>query len=336
MLAKILAPALLLPLFFLGSAFFLHRQSPGPQELYLELSAITAEGQAVSGAQVFIQNQMLGVSDSFGHWRKSVSLPASPLLNIRIEKSTADGEQFASKNLPFPRLSRVESHPSAPVQLTLKLNPRKIAGGLFASVWFQLLAPADSEKKSTQAHFRWLEQQLLPVLQREAVHRGMRLQPTSSWQIGLNSIEIPEATQNPALIRINAQNLEKAKSLDFMVAATQGPAQVVQEIFKKLKLHLDDQFALRGWQKYTLALPGLHPRGADVFIAGIKAIPRGNNSWEYWGRDKQQANLSVVEENRVTFRRRIVMGRDSELRLDPSAPRKVSEADWQFFSPSRE
>jgi hypothetical protein len=75
--------------------------------VYFEIKAISAGGHPQSGAEVYLQNKLVGLTDSFGEWhgfkKAGIGLDAS----IKITKKNPNGVSYGvTKAVPIPSAPR--------------------------------------------------------------------------------------------------------------------------------------------------------------------------------------------------------------------------------------
>jgi hypothetical protein len=291
---------------------------PAPATYDFSLIALSTDGQPIAGARVYLQKQEVGITDSFGRWQKTQAMTIDKLLHVSVEKTSADSQLVGSKNFILAELSREDG--AILIHHNIILQPKGTAlrkkRGQFPrqddslhSLWFQLAAPKNSSPLAPQ-HYRYLEKSLLPALTQLARSLKLQVEATSPWQLSLSTLVMPEGTRTPALLRVVAQHPNAAGPIDFLVPITGSVKMIAEEIFKKLQFHIDDQFTARGWQQFTLHIEGVQAQQAEVYIAGFKAEALKPSVWQYWGRNNQQANLAIVENGRLTYRQRILMGKE--------------------------
>lgn len=286
----------------LGSALWLLGRRPAqPQTRSFAVTALTDDGQPVVGAEVYLQQELVGITDSYGQWKKVYSLPAAQVIHLRVEKTVSNGRLLGVKNL----VTTEQNAEELSATLTLDAQPQQ------PGMWIQLDAGSASSER--RQYYRWMEKTLLPALTNEARSRQIQLEATSPWQMLVSPIAISDPTPTPTLLRIQVRDQGSSPQIDFLVSALGPVPKIAKDIFAKVRFQQQQQFLSKGWTKYQLRLRGELPQGARVFVAGIKAVSLGKQTWEYWGRPDQAANLSVIDDGRVIFRRRMIVGRDAEL-----------------------
>lgn len=96
---------------------------------YVEIKVIDANGKPVPGALVKDAERSLGLSDSFGEWRRYVRAEAGAVLRYSVSKKGASGKIVsASKNIAVPAArpsGDTELELKATVQLPARMGDRK-------------------------------------------------------------------------------------------------------------------------------------------------------------------------------------------------------------------
>jgi hypothetical protein len=308
-----------LALLLLSAAYLLLRSpsAPEPQLFDFALTAVSEEGQPLAGARVFLQGEEVGLTNSFGQWQKTQSLAINRVLHIIMKKSTTEGELEGIKNIELSPARRDEK--ALAVHHTIKLLAKASSAlrsrGMYptqddslTSLWFQLLAPPNAATPAQREHYRYLEKGLIPALYQNARLLGVQVHATSAWQMNLSTLQMPDGLRTPALLRVVARHPHRGESIDFLTGVTGTPGMVAQEIFRKLRFHINSKFSPHGWKRYSLRLAGVDPKKAAIYVSGFKAEAAEDSLWHYWGKSQQQAYLSVVVKGRVVYRQRLAMG----------------------------
>jgi len=104
--------------FWVGSKFSKHfLKEPF---VYFELKAIDGDGHPVAGADVWIENNRKGITDSFGEWRRYIRMQAGSSLQVRMKKDHQGQSLETLKNIVVPISSR-EGKKSLEVSGTITL-----------------------------------------------------------------------------------------------------------------------------------------------------------------------------------------------------------------------
>src|SRR5690606_2013287 len=69
---------------------------------YFELKAIDVDGRPVAGATVSHNDEQVGVTDSYGAWRRFLRVSPGQTFRVHLRKSTPSGVLVAVKNLAIP------------------------------------------------------------------------------------------------------------------------------------------------------------------------------------------------------------------------------------------
>ncbi|MGE0173602.1 MAG: hypothetical protein AB7T49_12470 [Oligoflexales bacterium] len=105
-----------------GAIFFVFTHSWAKPEAFafVDLKAITQSGHPVAGAEVFLDDKTMGFTDSFGEWRKFVSVRAEQKLHFVFAKTT-ESESFAGEKTIMVAASHQKGR-EAEVKSTVQLR----------------------------------------------------------------------------------------------------------------------------------------------------------------------------------------------------------------------
>lgn len=198
---------------------------------YFEIKAIDSEGRTVTGATVSHNDEQVGVTDSFGEWRRFLRVTPGETYRIQLKKSTPTGDLVAVKNLAVPakvpengdleltgsvKMFRagkardmrksdsaadavqadagtpVETNEAVPVQGQVGAAPAAMMA--LSSIWFV----ADGAKSAVL-------NDLVANLRRRSLELGLRVDPDSPFRIRLRAIggdlSVKLGKASPVLIR---------------------------------------------------------------------------------------------------------------------------------------
>lgn len=198
---------------------------------YFEVKAIDGNGRPVAGATVKNGEDLVGVTDSFGEWRRFLRVTPGQTYRFHLTKNTANGQLVAIKNLAVPmkipeqrdleltgsvkmylskttdslpaKAVREVAAPEADMRTAAAPAPDP-AGVLDASqIWFV----ADGEKS---AHLN----EVIASLRRRSLELGMRIDPDASLRLRLRVLanEGGRKGQGTSLIKITATRANAANS----------------------------------------------------------------------------------------------------------------------------
>jgi hypothetical protein len=169
---------------------------------YFELRAIDPDGRPVAGATVERAQDTLGITDSYGEWRRFMRVRLGETVAISIKKKTSSGYLVAIKNLAvpaaLPREGELEVKGSvqlthaagragtppinsathaahfkktAPLKATARVAPFDLS-----RVWFVVEGPTHAPAQA-----------VLAALQQRSHELGVQVDPASAWRIVLRS-----------------------------------------------------------------------------------------------------------------------------------------------------
>lgn len=79
--------------------------------VFFEVRALDINGHPVAGAIVKLDDDLDGITDSFGEWRRYVRYPLGSTVKIRVRKQTSKGWLEAKKNVKVPEKPKRDSEP---------------------------------------------------------------------------------------------------------------------------------------------------------------------------------------------------------------------------------
>lgn len=213
---------------------------------YFEIKAIDADGRPVAGANVVRGDEQVGVTDSFGEWRRFMRVVPGESFKVSLSKSTPEGDLVAVKNLAVPvRLPESGDlevtgsvkmfHAGRAPEVRAKQEARQAQapdqGPAAAEASSDVIGP---ESEAASASFVDLSRiwfvadgqqsgmltEVINALRRRSLELGMRIDPKAGFRLRLTTIAGDLSSRRgkagPVLIR---------------VAGTAGPAHTEQFTF---------------------------------------------------------------------------------------------------------
>ena len=119
-LGAFLAFVAVVAVFVSAIAFIYKPKGINPYSL-VAVRTLTSSGNSVGGAKVFVDGEPLGLTDSFGEWRKYMRLDESDKHTIRVEK-TLSGKKFTAEKMFSIRF---EQDKVSEVSVSLELKSEK-------------------------------------------------------------------------------------------------------------------------------------------------------------------------------------------------------------------
>ena len=239
-----------------------------------ELKAIDSEGHPVAGARVSYLDKVLGVTDSFGEWRRFLKFRKGQSITLKLKKRSRDLELLASKNLIVP--IEHNNSESLSVKATVKLNAKAFNGrgshrvkkkpgnevsrgkhkisaeneGMMSdgtdendpyySVWFSVFDFGHDRSGKTNV----LRTNLLPALEQASIRKGLELRENSPWQVGIGHVTYRGKPSFPGVIRVIARRVGSEKKIDFLKNYTGSSDITADKILDSLKLHTPKPYSL--------------------------------------------------------------------------------------------
>ena len=240
-----------------------------------EVKAIDSEGHPVAGARVSYADKILGVTDSYGEWRRFLRFKKGQSITLNLKKRSRDFELLASKNLIVP-IDTYDSE-SLNVKATVKLNAHAIHGKIapergkkiprrtrakgsfkvgraeqgvsegladendpYYSVWFSVFDFGHDRSGKTKV----LKTKLVPAIERASIVKGLELRENSSWQVGVGHIAYRGKPSFPGVIRVIARMVGSEKKIDFLKNYTGSSEITAEKILETLKHHTPKPYSL--------------------------------------------------------------------------------------------
>ncbi len=183
---------------------------------YLELRVIDMDGRPVAGATVSSKARAVGVTDSFGEWRRFMRVTLGSKLSLNVSKSIDGKTVKARKLLAIPAKApevgdlevkgalqigtsldnlRPAPAPMTVAEPTVKQEEKKLemiarAAELnYDRVWFYVEKPAAKIKSErSRKRAKELATLVLNSLKKRARQLGLKVDPGASWKIKLQHL----------------------------------------------------------------------------------------------------------------------------------------------------
>lgn len=202
------------------------RFSPSEKEsvyALLELRAVDSEGSSVAGAEVFLRKKKLGVTDSFGEWRRYLRLTPGEKVHAGIVKKSMKGTIYWQAEISLPKSyegkgQRKESEWRMTVELKPKrssvaatnrvkrssarkrkpnhypedevlLSDRIIDTGSLNAVNIRMSAFKPSLNSLMESHqYQVLKEKIVPEMVAQAAEKGLEITRSPDWTIELEYV----------------------------------------------------------------------------------------------------------------------------------------------------
>lgn len=194
---------------------------------YFEIKAIDPDGRPVAGAMVKNGDAQLGVTDSFGEWRRFMRVKLGSTVTLNLTKKATGGTLTALKNMAVPLAmpEAGELELSGSVQLAKagqknqkqkkqmidvaqeqrsepapepagESTPHEAAPARdLSTVWFMAASNGASSAKV---------QEVVNALRRRSRELGLRIDPASPLRITLRALETTGASAGESLVQVDA------------------------------------------------------------------------------------------------------------------------------------
>lgn len=242
---------------------------------YFEIKAIDAEGHPVAGASVQRGEEQVGVTDSFGEWRRFLRVIPGETFKVRLTKATPEGTLVAVKNLAVPttlpdtgdlevtgsvkmyhsgrapdtkggsdaRHARAPTAPAAvpdaPAEAAIPAASTPVAGTVsdLSRIWFIADGPQSA-----------LLTEVVSALRRRSLELGMRVDPKAGFRIRLTAMPGESARKtkaSPVLIRVaGTAGAEHDEVFSYLRNFQETPYQTARDILWAMTVHTRHQVAV--------------------------------------------------------------------------------------------
>jgi len=329
------AVALVVGLFTINGNIF----GGGAQEFaYFEIKAIDPSGHPVAGALVRHGENRIGITDSFGEWRRFMRVQLGRSMAITISKKTPQGKLQATRNfaVPYKMPASGEIEVTGRIQLQsegtpvnenantqvvqqLDVEPSKIAKPIAtpSRKTVHIIYDSTNERNwsaEDRERGRMLRRNVVPSLAALAVEKGYQIDPHSHWQLVLTHLPIEGDTGFVMLTSRRTETSEPRASTfirNYMGQASLTAERLFAIVDSQPENGWQDKPPVSGWQAQELRVLGTATDSTHVFVSGFPAYPKDGNTWTYWGQDGQRANLTVVQQGQIIYRSQIVNSKAS-------------------------
>ncbi len=190
--------------------------------VYFEITALDPTGHPIAGAEVKIGAQMVGVTDSFGQWRRYLRVAQEQGLYLQIKKKTASQTYSVIRSFAVPRTRdasgerkivhsfKLERYGSPQSQGLAHAAPHEtppgtqVAADKWDKIWFHVTSDAAAGVRKT-----FLEQQVLAALRQRAQYLGLAVSPQSQWQVEITPLSAGLQRSLPDVFRVVSTRAEE-------------------------------------------------------------------------------------------------------------------------------
>jgi hypothetical protein len=285
------------------------------QSIYFEITVIDGEGHPLGGATVSAKGKDLGVTDSFGEWRRFLRVHPGSTLSLHMEKMHQGTLLEVTKNLAIPRetfalkdmeiRTTIQLQPQSPSQNAVsaaKEPPAPVEPILTHQIWFAQLE--GSKTQSTEITNKI--QSLLTSLTSQAKKQGYEVDKKSLWQVALQWIPAQEPHHGSGLLRVISLQPGAKSPLDFLQPTIASSPTTAASILEKI---LAPELTLPGEESasHYIHIQGHNPSDLDVFVSGKKATyDPAEKGWKYTEPSFTKSFLTILHEGHVVYRKQIL------------------------------
>lgn len=232
---------------------------------YFEIKAIDANGRPIAGAVVARGDEQVGVTDSFGEWRRFLRVTPGETFRVNLSKVTAEGELVAVKNIAVPakmpesgdlELSgSVRMFASSQMHESLgKADVRQAQVPSANAMQAQVVAPAVTPPGVISDISRiWFVvdgqqsgdlSEVVSALRRRSLELGMRVDPKAALRIRLSTIAGESTAERgktaPALVAVTGTYADTSmheERFSFLRNFQETPYQTARDILWATTVH---------------------------------------------------------------------------------------------------
>ena len=212
-----------------------------------ELRVINHDGRAIVGAKIFDGKELLGLTDSFGEWRRYLRYPPGKSLVLKITKRKNDKQLFASKNflIPLKDISDEIRIIKSSIIIKSQRNKKNKDIEKHYGVWFSIFNPRPLSQ-NLKAKMRL--QKILSALYYESKNIGLKLNRHSPWQVKLAHLPFEKRYgKQKGLLRLVSSSPWQAKNekIDFLQNYSPSENVSAKKILAQLKNHLSRSYLVK-------------------------------------------------------------------------------------------
>ena len=325
---------------------------------YFELRTLGPTSRPVPGARVYHKKNQVGVTDSYGEWRRFMKVRVGSKVTFHVRKKQGGQLLYGKKIFQLPRDIAVGREPELSGSIQLKFAKRQpkvrsiepsasavVAGTVesirpalsqskkatdkevflatsrfYRSVWFSVMdsQAGDSLAEKKTAQLRSF---VVPRLKNFAKSWGLLLSPQAEWQISIRHLPIDASGGKiPGLIRVVSNQYGDTEKIDFLRNYTGSAEKTARVILRGLKSHV----AYPHWVFAT-----------DSRQVALKQQPQ-QQFWTVKGGDRLTDGSRVLQPVKFDSRRRLSTlgdcGRSRCLFYSAKAPSFPPFSSWKHYS----
>lgn len=359
----------------------------------LAIRAVNVSGNSLGGAKVFINEKEIGLTDSFGEWRKYLRLEESAQHKVRVEKMLGKKKYSAEKKFEI----KFTEDQVAEVTVSLELKSRTFATTAMQNkkrktklrkvveVPQNLISISVRNSKKARRSLlakhqsSVLADKVVPALISDLDKKGIKNVKKSKWQLvfsyvpkkgdvgyikgDISWVDAKGKTHKTSFIKEFSRTInDTARSLSATIKSHVSKGYWGRLEKDSWKIELDDvpeywkfrrekvlvdqlgkaypvnvklkdgepsqaelmtggflpchqeqqgarcyfmsrsieeQTPRPGWESHSLKGFGKLPQGAEIFVAGYKAVALGNNQWSYWAPNGGLVKVNIIADGKI-------------------------------------
>lgn len=304
-----------------GAIWMVSRERPKERPfVYFELRAINDGGHPLPGVEILGNQKRLGLTDSFGEWRKYLRVPLGSAVHFELSKDYPSGAIKASKTFSIPRaitqkgtlemtgtvqLTSAQSAVAATRPVAPIATKAPIAVPAPAVVPVPLAPPPElSTQQTTRIGFSIGDERsevlsnVMHALEELSSAEGWLVDPKSPWRVRLQHLAYPRDPTFVGLIRVTS--VDDHGIVKEFLRNYEGVAQLsAKTIFTALS-----KPPVGTGPAHRLQLYGLNDPSAGIFVGGDKLVEKEGQRWIYHSA-LPSTYVTIVRGNAIAFRKLI-------------------------------
>ena len=304
LMALLLAGSAVTAWFGLQNATGTSRSSALP--IYLEVKVHDGRAHPVAGAALFYKEKLIGVTDSFGEWRRFLKLRPGSTLALLVRKSVAGNPIHITKNIAVPitidsaprelRVAIVFPEAAKPAELRkLATLPSELSAATPLTIkWVPSL---EHKLNGHSVRDFWIRNELLPALVNRAKGLGHTISSNAKTVVTLQHLSHLEKPEFKGLLRIIRKSQDRRLACNFLLNYSDNVEKVQAKIWERL-------LAGAAGKSYQVEIVGLPRSDFAVYVGGESALVTGQRKWSYMATGTR-GYLAIVNKGVILHRRLI-------------------------------
>ncbi|MFK7871897.1 MAG: hypothetical protein AB8C84_01830 [Oligoflexales bacterium] len=231
-----------------GAGFFFYQKNESPENpfVFFELRITDQQGHPVPGAQVFWKERHLGVSDSFGEWRRFMRVTLGNRVRLDIVKSYGDKKIKSRRLFQIPFVAPINGEIQMKAQVRVQSHEQP------SDDVFPWDTDKDEQTSSIKKEVKWdhvwfsvqgdaFKNVLQPKLFSRARELGLKVDKKAPWRV---HIKVFKNNQN-YLVRVESQHKKNGTKFRFLKRVQKTPLATARKILFGLKQHVGFPYTVK-------------------------------------------------------------------------------------------